>query len=623
MKKLICWLTLLCLALAPTLCALAEAVDGHTIEEKKMNFYYYYDPDAPVGFSVYFIDGSDVPYLALSDWPSVVDGGSGDADALNEYLDALQEEDLSGMDDDELALLAELVAMEAADDASGSRCDLTFSMAGSVGTLSRSSGYSVDFDCDADTIHFLDYDAFMRRYDDTFMMDMIDGVQSVDEDGNVRYFARSANSYERYGKEVVINAGDYGIDFVAEGGECYVPMQTLSDILMSYDYTNIYYNGESAVVSTPGAFEDADYNLTPLGKRYYSVKPHERSEAMARFTYNELCMALDTLYGLKENHNITSFRDLAVETGLAEGLTSTNPVEADAALYQLLWLHLDDMHSGYSTPSAASGHGADDPFGTEYGDGQSYMRHDMQCTIYENTRDAVRPEGIPAYEEIGNTAYITFDRFDAVPSDVDYYEDPPTVETEADLNSLDTMGLMIYAYQQITRDDSPIENVVMDLSCNGGGDSRAAVYAVASFLGVCTISARNTFSGALVTGNYLVDLNLDGTVDEDDRLLTEKNLYCLESPHSFSCGNLVPCAFKASNKVTLLGRTSGGGACIVQPLSTADGSGFQISGATQLSFLKNGAFYDIDKGADPDFPLMKPASFYDRETLTEYINSIR
>ena len=43
---------------------------------------------------------------------------------------------------------------------------------------------------------------------------------------------------------------------------------------------------------------------------------------------------------------------------------------------------------------------------------------------------------------------------------------------------------------------------------------------------------------------------------------------------------------------TLLDRTSGGGACVVQPLSTAGGSNFQISGAQQLAFLKNRAFYD-------------------------------
>lgn len=253
----------------------------------------------------------------------------------------------------------------------------------------------------------------------------------------------------------------------------------------------------------------------------------------------------------------------------------------------------------------------------DLGYGQSTIRFWRQAKPYYEARSKAYPNGIPAYEEIGNTAYITFDGFEAIPDGVDYYEEMPTAEAE------DTMGIMIYAYNQITREDSPIENVVLDMSCNLGGQANTAVYTIGAFLGVCSVSTRNTFSGALVTANYTVDLNMDGAIDEGDQALQHKNLFCLESPMSFSCGNLVPSAFKASNCATLLGRTSGGGACVVQPLSTADGSAFQVSGAHQLSFLKNGAFYDIDQGAEPDFPLMRPDSFYDRESLTDYINSVR
>ena len=93
-------------------------------------------------------------------------------------------------------------------------------------------------------------------------------------------------------------------------------------------------------------------------------------------------------------------------------------------------------------------------------------------------------------------------------------------------------------------------------------------------------------------------------------------------PFSFSGGNLVPCMLKESGKVTLLGRTSGGGACVVQPVSSAWGTSFAISGPRRMSFLKNGAFYDVDRGADPDFVLPTPAQYYDRAALTDYLNSI-
>jgi hypothetical protein len=74
MKKLICWLTLLCLALLPTLSALAEAPNStHTIESKQMTFYYG-DLDTKMENTIYFIDGTDVPYLSLADWAAILDG---------------------------------------------------------------------------------------------------------------------------------------------------------------------------------------------------------------------------------------------------------------------------------------------------------------------------------------------------------------------------------------------------------------------------------------------------------------------------------------------------------------------------------------------------------------------
>ena len=140
-------------------------------------------------------------------------------------------------------------------------------------------------------------------------------------------------------------------------------------------------------------------------------------------------------------------------------------------------------------------------------------------------------------------------------------------------------------------------------------------------LGDVPFSVKDTFTGALSTASYRADVNLDRRFTSGD-VLDDKNVFVLVSPVSFSCGNLVPAAFKASDKVTLLGRTTGGGSCIVQPLSTAWGTFFQISGPQRMSFLKNGSFYDIDTGVAPDFTLVKPERYYDREKLTEYINSL-
>ena len=150
----------------------------------------------------------------------------------------------------------------------------------------------------------------------------------------------------------------------------------------------------------------------------------------------------------------------------------------------------------------------------------------------------------------------------------------------------------------------------------------AAVFVISAVLGDGSVSSLNPMTGAMATAVYNVDLNLDHQYGQEDQGLTTKNVYCLTSPVSFSCGNLVPCVFKNSNQVTIIGRTSGGGSCVVIPMFSACGTGFQISGFTRLAFIKNGSFYDIDQGAVPDFTISKYMSFYDRERLTEYIDSL-
>ena len=110
--------------------------------------------------------------------------------------------------------------------------------------------------------------------------------------------------------------------------------------------------------------------------------------------------------------------------------------------------------------------------------------------------------------------------------------------------------------------------------------------------------------------------------DERDSLLGEYDLYCLTSPESFSAGNLLPWVFKTSGLVTLMGDTSGGGSCEVLPLTTAWGTSINVSGFRRLSFIKNGSFYDIDRGIEPDVVFTKVSTFYDRQKVTDIINNL-
>ncbi|MBP5224107.1 MAG: hypothetical protein J6Z38_00775, partial [Lachnospiraceae bacterium] len=113
-----------------------------------------------------------------------------------------------------------------------------------------------------------------------------------------------------------------------------------------------------------------------------------------------------------------------------------------------------------------------------------------------------------------------------------------------------------------------IKNVVLDLSCNTGGAVDSAIYTLAAFLGTAPIS--------------------------------------VEDPH-----------------VTLLGQRSAGGACSVTHISTAAGSILRLSSSNKMSYLRNGSFYDIDQGVEPDFFISKLSNYYDRQSLAAYLNELK
>ena len=543
---------------------------------------YFFDIENEFDLPLYFInDVTDVPFVNIADWADVL---------VTVYQSYIEDPNY----------------------------ELYLETDGNVVQLSRENGYSVIMDFQDCTFNFEDYNAFLHVSGDNSLLDMVSSDE-FDKKGNPVLFRRiDRGSFDRYGKEIEINLADYDIPlYWSEEDELYlVPLQTLNDLFIAQPaLSNIYFNEKGVYLANERAFGIEDGELTPLGESYFSAPYKEMSEQLAWYNYCELCLALDHLYGLKEIHDITSFDRIFTETGYREDLSSTDPNVVDGALNDFIYYYLDDLHSGFIAASYRT-----EELLTIGGAGLASRLSDSDGELFSNARDHADHK-ITSYEEVGNTAYITFDSFDILKSAGEYYEEKSEVETDPAAYPFDTVALLLYAHEQITRDDSPIENVVIDLSLNGGGAIDAGAFVAAWFLGEGAVSVRDSLTGAVSTGVYQVDANLDGKFNQKDTV-SDKNLFCIISPYSFSCGNLVPNIFKASHRVTLLGQTSGGGSCSVLPLSTAGGSTFQISSPHRMSYMKNGSYYDTDTGIDPDCLIVKPENFYDREALTAYINQL-
>ena len=491
---------------------------------------------------------------------------------------------------------------------------LSYSKEGQVITLERENGYTMDVDFEHKAIFFDDYNAFLQHPASQSLLDML-SLSGFNEAGEPELFQRDTRaSYDRYGEMKVLDLEDYGIDMLLKGDRGYLPLQVINDFVYApYTSNYILFNGEVMIFCNDEDMWDANNDcFTPLGELYFSAKPAARSQALADFGYNELIMMLDSQYGLAAKHSIPSFGKMFWEIGFDEPLDSTNPADADTALCNFINYYLDDLHSAFELPSWMTGYETSLQ-GTE---GPSSRMDSKQTKLYGELRRQGMGENISPYEEVGNTAYVTFDSFRDDFKGSYYYE-----AAKEGVRLDDTIGLISYASAQINREDSPIENVVIDLSNNIGGSVNAAVFVISWILGEGELSVEDANTGAQSTLVYRADVNLDHEFDERDTL-QGKHVYCLISPVSFSCGNLVPAVWKYTQAATLIGRKSGGGACKVQKMSTAWGTMLQISGNARLAFRKNGSFYDIDEGVDPDIYISRLETLYDREKLTQFINDL-
>lgn len=599
MKKIIPWLLVISLALSAFLPAGAEQLG----EKEYPGLYEAAAVSAlmPVFDSVGEVTAKTVPlYLGRLDQVSQI---------TLYFMNGCM--DVPFVNAEEIAPLLESVINTPNDN--GVRC--TNSILGSCLIITRENGASAMIDFTDQTITV---DELNRFYAPAGEYYGIDAARDIKPTGSDAYsFLNKTAVYVRSGSQTVFRLGDYHIPMPLVEHTGYLPLATVSDLFFSDNYINLAYNGVNAFALEYGTVDVYEKDVeNTMSHLYFDCPKGEKSEQLARMTYNELCMVLDRFYGLKEEHHVDSFDRLFIETGIVDRLLNTDPAKTYEGLSELTMGFFRDGHSAVTVPSHLTD-GFENSAETMNYVMMSAMKSLLNMITWQNARDRFYPDGVPGYEEVEDTAYITFDSF---------LRDPERLYREGDItnNPLDTLELILYANEQIHRENSPVRNVVLDLTMNGGGMADTALYTVCWLLGSTPITILDTADGTESTLIYDFDADRSGSfMDAEDSLDPMTNrVYCLISPISFSCGNLVPSVLKDSGRATLIGQTSGGGACAVLPLITADGALIAISGHSRISYVKNGIFYSVDEGITPDVFVNDPAHLYDRQYLTNLIRQL-
>lgn len=406
---------------------------------------------------------------------------------------------------------------------------------------------------------------------------------------------------------------DYAtIPMLRHGDTILIPLQTCTDFFLSAKGVFIQYNGDGVFILNHTT-EKTDPSYWKLYNDVEKVKTI--SPALAQVNYYELCATLEAHYGLRKAHDIEDFDTYFARKKLKADFLSGDLERIENANKKMGFMLFEDFHSGALQTSPL--------FGGELVSDNSlfspvFLNRSARNKEINSKRKAALGDNVPAYERRGDTVFITFDAFS-----LNNFQNLYAEGYELSPDTGDTIELFAYALRRLQNEDSDAENVVIDISCNGGGIAISAAYVLKAIIGKCIICLQNPNTAALSQYDYDFDLNLDGVIDENDISMKEmgKNIAVIISDCSFSCGNLVPCALDAlDDSVLLLGQQSGGGSCVVGYTTTAIGSMMQMSGDEMLCTMKNGYIRDIDGGVAPDVFLTTNRMF-DRDYIVDVVNT--
>lgn len=378
---------------------------------------------------------------------------------------------------------------------------------------------------------------------------------------------------------------------------------------------------ESTIEPTEDVFDQK--LVINLGQTRFAKK--ERSQAVADFTYNLLCLAFDNVYSVKEAKNISSFDKFFTDKGYKDNLKSTNIDTYEEAFFKLLTKEIDDGHTSIDFLSIY-----DYPGKTQIG--ILYDKYppthargiNDKANLYYSDRHKVHNFASDAMKIVGDTCYLSFDNFIlnyGFPSNFKTYSLNPDLE---ELRNNDTCGYMaasiikIEEYNKNDKNNVKIKNIVVDISANTGGIMTVLPYVACIMTKDPMLCVGDSRTGQVVEFHYEADFDGDGVYG--DTYADKYNFFLLTSDASFSCGSSLPSMLKGTN-VKIIGKTGAGGASPITSFTDASGFGYKSSGQLGIYYKDGNTYKTIENGVPVDYELDQ-SLWYDYDKLTNKIHEL-
>lgn len=174
--------------------------------------------------------------------------------------------------------------------------------------------------------------------------------------------------------------------------------------------------------------------------------------------------------------------------------------------------------------------------------------------------------GEDTYHEQGDTAIISFDNFkiDHL-SWNEYYANG----CKGEIPNSDCIGTVYYGLKKAS-ENPKIQNVIIDLADNLGGESDAVAMLLAFLTGKAYFRTEDTQTGIITRVNYKADCNFDGVFDDQDWSIYDFNYKILVSGSTFSAASALA-LYGNEEGVFIVGTPVNGGCCNVQLYSDGEG----------------------------------------------------
>ena len=417
------------------------------------------------------------------------------------------------------------------------------------------------------------------------------------------------------------------IDYFSYMGDYYLPL-SFYDITYCFDTSIYFFYNYKAIYSSVSVDNFYQKEYVKNGVTYCVISEMmSKTLGMSAPSYvidlnsNLFLYLLDNFYGLREYKRMGSAEEYCRAIGTYDRLFSSDGATRSQAYAETLD-RFDDNHTALVAGSFAWG--GQDIVSRQYGTGclnRNTLRNKLTSLRAGVTSKAYNAGTSPMISSDGKTALYLFDSFIYGTTEQVFNKDG-SIKTTA--KNYDSFFNILDLFQSLKK-NSQVENVVLDISTNGGGvlGVLMKLLALVSKNNSGNLYYLEAASQQVGIAKTMVDVDNNGTYNAQDCFGDDFNIYLLTSDCSFSCGNAFPCLAQEQGIAKIIGQKSGGGECAVAIHYLPNGEYVYHSSNLHLGYYdsETNVFTGFENGAEPDIVINNYNDFYDVDRLSSLIQN--